>query len=153
MLRVVDSRFQADEASTSVSVVDTTPPVISCNATATIDPTDAGDDKGNNGKKEPEPAPEPVMFTATATDVCDDELAEPTITAFDCFTFTKNGTRVDKTQGGKEACKVSFDGNTVTISDTGGVNDHITWTVESTDASGNTSQTTCEVVVVNPTES
>jgi len=153
VLRVVDSRFQADEASTTVSVVDTTPPIISCNTPVTIDPTDASDDKGGKGKKEPEPPPEPVMFTATAVDVCDDELAEPTITAFDCFTFTRNGTRVDKTQGGKEACKVSFDGDTVTISDTGGVDDHITWTVESTDASGNTSQTTCEVVVVNPTES
>jgi hypothetical protein len=90
------------------------------------------------------------MFTATADDICDDGLAQPTITAFDCFTFTKKGKRIDKTQGSKEACMVMFEGDTVTISDTGGVGDHITWTVESTDISGNTSQTTCEVLVANP---
>jgi|GEM_PF-3203386 len=150
VLRVIDSRFQSDEELTTVSVVDTTPPVISCNTPATIDPTDAGDDKGHPGKKEPEPAPEPVMFTATALDVCDEGLAQPTITAFDCFTFTKKGARIDKTQVPKEACVVTFAGDTVTISDTGGVGDHITWTVESTDTSGNTSQTNCEVLVVKP---
>lgn len=150
VLRVIDSRFQSDEELTTVSVEDTTAPVISCNTPATITPLDAGDDKGHPGKKEPEPAPEPVMFTATASDICDNGLAQPTITAFDCFTFTKKGKRIDKTQGSKEACVVMFAGDTVTISDTGGVGDHITWTVESTDISGNTSQTTCEVLVINP---
>jgi hypothetical protein len=150
VLRVIDSHFQSDEELTTVAVEDTTPPVISCNTPATITPPDAGDDKGHPGKKNPVPPPEPVMFTATADDICDDGLAQPTITAFDCFTFNKKGKRIDKTQGSKEACMVTFAGDTVTISDTGGVGDYITWTVESTDTSGNTSQSTCEVLVVNP---
>jgi len=63
------------------------------------------------------------------------------ITGVDCFKFTKKGKRIDKT----ESCVVSVNNDTVTISDSGGVGDHITWTV----TAGNYNDT-CEVVVVNP---
>ncbi len=39
-------------------------------------------------------------------------------------------------------------GDTVTILDSGGVGDHITWTVIATDAFGNQSTVTCGVDVV-----
>jgi hypothetical protein len=127
VLRVIDTLGQLDEATTSVAVVDTTPPVIACNAPATIQP----------------PSAEPgLAFGATASDVCDDAVVA-TITGFDCFTFTKKGKRISKL----ESCIVSFAGNTVTIHDVGGYGDHVTWTVEAPDDSGNVGMATCEVVV------
>jgi subtilisin family serine protease len=111
-----------------VTVQDTIPPEIFCNAPATITPPDA-----------------PVSFTATAEDICD---AEPMvgITGYDCFALTKKGKRIDKT----DSCVVTFDGATLTIWDSGGVDDHISWTVEASDIHGNTSAASCEVLVVNP---
>jgi hypothetical protein len=47
---------------------------------------------------------------------------------------------------------VSFEGTEITILDSGGVDDHITWTVEAVDIHGNESSEVCEVVVVNPTD-
>ena len=111
-----------------VAVVDTTPPTIECNAPETIVPPDA-----------------PISFNATATDICIGEI-NASITAFDCFAFTKKGKRIDKT----ESCVVSVAGDTITILDTGGVDDHITWTIIATDSSGNTTETNCEILVVNP---
>jgi subtilisin family serine protease len=111
-----------------VSVQDTTPPTIYCNAPPTITPPDA-----------------PITFTATAEDICDTApVAE--IVAYDCFALTKKGKRIDKT----DSCIVTFEGVDITILDTGGVDDHITWTVEAYDMYGNMSEETCEVVVVNP---
>ena len=82
----------------------------------------------------------------TAEDICD---AAPSvaITEYDCFMFTKKGRRIDKT----DSCVVTFDGTTISILDSGGVGDHITWTVEATDIHGNQSVETCEVLVINPT--
>jgi len=129
-----------------VTVEDTTPPEIFCNAPATINPTDAGDDK-----TDPEDRPdliEPVAFTATAVDICDPEVPA-VITEFDCFAFTKKGKRIDKT----DSCEVAFWGDTITIFDTGGVGTHISWTVTAEDDTGNppnTSEVECEVEVINP---
>lgn len=114
----------------SVTVQDTTPPVIQCNAPPTIVPPDA-----------------PVSLTATATDICSTPTVQ--VTGFDCFKFTKKGKRIDKTQ----SCVVSFSGSTVTIGDSGGVGTHITWTVAATDGSGNQSEVMCEVEVANPGQS
>jgi len=115
--------------SSTVTVNDTSPPEIQCNAPATITPPDA-----------------PVSFTATATDDCTGD-PNSIITSYDCFMFTKKGNRIDKT----ESCIVEIDGDTVTIMDTGGVGDHIIWTVVSTDDSGNQSEYTCGQIVVKPT--
>jgi hypothetical protein len=122
-----------------VTVEDTTPPVISCNAPRTISPPDAGDDKAD--------PKEPVAFTATAVDICDPEVPA-VITEFDCFAIKKNGKRIDKTN----SCVVTFSGDTITILDTGGVGTHISWTVTAEDDTGsppNTSEAFCKVEVVN----
>lgn len=125
VLRVIDAFAQLDEATTAVSVVDTTPPVVSCNAPATIRPPDAL-----------------LSFGATATDVCDPDVTAA-VTGYDCFAFTKKGKRISKL----ESCVVSFAGNTLSIHDVGGYGDHIQWTVEAPDDSGNVGEITCEVVV------
>ena len=45
---------------------------------------------------------------------------------------------------------VTINGDTINIVDSGGVDDHITWTVTADDGNGNPATSTCEVVVVNP---
>ena len=107
---------------------DTTPPVIECNVPTTITPPDA-----------------PISFNATAIDNCD---AYPSveIVGYECFFFTKKGKRIDK----KMDCIVVVNENTVTIVDSGGVNDIITWTVRANDNSGNGAESTCSVNVVKP---
>jgi len=122
-----DASSNQSTATQTVKIQDTTAPVISCNAPSTIRPPDA-----------------PLSFTATAEDVCDPQPAV-SITKYDCYTF-KNGKRIDK----KESCVLQFQGSTITILDSGGVNDIIEWTVQSADASGNTSVKTCVVNVVHP---
>ncbi|MDH3214610.1 MAG: hypothetical protein OEM05_19195, partial [Myxococcales bacterium] len=104
-----------------------TAPVIDCNAPPTITPPDA-----------------PIAFTATALDNC--TPATVTVTAYDCFKLTKKGKRIDKT----DSCVVAIDGATVTIVDSGGVGDTITWDVEAVDDAGNLATATCQVEVVNP---
>ena len=112
----------------TVVVVDTTPPEVFCNALSAITPPDA-----------------PIAFTATATDNCDDETVVE-ITEYDCFMLTKKGKHIDKT----ESCIVSIVGDTITIIDSGGVDDHITWIARATDCSGNVATTQCSVDVVRP---
>ena len=111
-----------------VTVQDTIPPTIFCNAPPTITPPDA-----------------PLTFTVSAEDICD---AAPVvaIVAYDCFALTKKGKRIDKT----DSCVVTFEGVDITILDSGGIDDHISWTVEAYDMYGNMSEATCEVLVVNP---
>jgi hypothetical protein len=125
VLRVIDAYAQTDEDTTTVSVVDTTPPVIACNAPATVRPLQA-----------------PISFGATATDVCDPDVPA-TVTGYDCFAFTNKGKRISKL----ESCRVSFAGNTLRIADVGGYGDHIAWTVQAVDDTGNLGTTTCEVLV------
>ncbi len=125
VLRVIDGFAQMDEAGTNASVVDTTAPVVACNAPATIKPPAAL-----------------ITFGATATDVCDDAVTAA-VTSYDCFAFTKKGRRVSKL----ESCVVSFAGNTLSVHDVGGYGDHISWTVEAPDDSGNVGRATCEVLV------
>jgi len=129
-LTVTDGDGASDICEATVTVVDEIPPdVVLCNAPETIVPPDA-----------------PISFTATATDTCGVSSAE--IGDYDCFKYTKKGKRIDKT----ESCVVEFSGDTITILDSGGVGDHITWTVSATDDSGNTTETDteCEVEVANP---
>lgn len=111
-----------------VTIENTTLPVVMCNNPLTIVPPDT-----------------PISFTATATDQCQGDLT-PVTTEFDCFKFTKKGKRIDKTS----SCAVSIDGDTVTIEDSGGVGDNITWTVVATDNSGNVTTEICSLVVENP---
>jgi hypothetical protein len=127
-LTVTDTCGASDSCSSTVTIVDTTPPDIQCNAPATITPPNA-----------------PISFTATATDICTgDPFVE--IIGYDCFKFTKKGKRIDKT----ESCIVDVDGDTITIVDSGGVDDNITWTVRAVDNSGNVTESVCSIMVVNP---
>jgi hypothetical protein len=118
-----DQCLPSSSDSTTVTIQDTIPPVILCNTpdTGTITPKDA-----------------PVSFRATATDNCSTGSVE--ITSFNC---------VGK-KSRLESCIVRYDGDTITISDSGGVGDTISWTVSATDASGNSSDKLCSVLVVNP---
>lgn len=129
-LTVEDDEGATDTCGATVTVVDATPPLIECNAPATITPPDAS-----------------ISFTATAVDACGDTTGE--VTGFDCFKLTKKGKRVDKTG----SCIVEVEGTTVTVLDSGGVGDHITWEVTATDGAGNEATETCEVEVVNPGKS
>jgi hypothetical protein len=114
----------------TIEVVDTTGPEIQCNAPVTIRPPDA-----------------PVSFTATATDNCaDDPPVE--IIGYDCFQFTNKGKRIDKT----ESCIIEVNGDTITVVDSGGVDNNITWTVRANDSCGNVTESTCSVMVVNPVQ-
>jgi hypothetical protein len=112
----------------SVLVEDTTPPVIDCGAPATITPPKA-----------------PVSFTATAEDVCMGPMT-PEILGYGCYKMTKKGRVIIKQQ----SCVVSFAGDTLTISDSGGVDARIVWTVRVADGNGNTTTTSCGVSVVRP---
>ena len=47
-----------------------------------------------------------------------------------------------------ESCVVQIDGGTITVLDGGGVDNHIEWIVNATDAAGNSATTTCDVAVV-----
>lgn len=123
-----DDDLNTASAGQLVTVVDTTPPELFCNAPPMITPPDA-----------------PIAFTATATDQCQGPLT-PAITAYDCYKSTKKGKIVGKTN----SCVVSIEGDQITILDTGGVADMITWTVEATDNAGNTASLQCELEVVNP---
>jgi hypothetical protein len=123
-----DDGTESAVADCTVTVEDTTPPIVQCNAPATMTPREA-----------------PMAFTATHTDNCDAE-ATLEIVGFDCFAFTGSGKRIDKT----ESCIVEVAGDTVTILDSGGVGDTITWTISAIDSCGNTSETVCEVAVDHP---
>ena len=125
-LTAVDGSGNTATCTTSVTVIDTVAPEIQCNSLATITPPDA-----------------PISFTATSTDHC---ATTTTITGYDCWMLNGKGKRVDKTG----SCVVSYNGATVTITDSGGVNDNIEWTVVATDSSGNTTTKTCALLVTNP---
>jgi hypothetical protein len=126
-LTVTNSLGLSDTCTATVSVVDDLPPVPQCNAQDTIVPPDA-----------------PLLFAATGSDNCSVSSVE--IINYDCYFINGAGKFVDK----KESCVVDLSGDTITIQDSGGVGDHITWTVSATDDSGNTTQTECAVDVVNP---
>lgn len=132
VLRVIDGYAQADEDAVNVAVVDTTPPSVFCNAPPTIVPPN-----------------KPVSFKATATDLCTATTIVPQLTSLECFTINGAGKRIDLT----ESCKVTLAGDTITISNTGGVAQHITWTAGAVDGAGNLGQVACEVEVANPGKS
>ncbi|MEO6027373.1 MAG: hypothetical protein ABIR79_10955 [Candidatus Binatia bacterium] len=126
VLRVFDAFSQMDEDTVTTGVVDTTPPVVSCNAPATISPPN-----------------KPIPYTATATDVCTASVT-PSIVSYECFKLNANGTKTDKTK----TCKVAVNGATITISPPQGVGEHIAWTARAVDGSGNVGTTSCAIEVV-----
>lgn len=109
-----------------VIVADTTAPVISCNAAERI-------------------APSHVVqsFAASATDTCDNDVV-PEAFEYACYSFTKNGMRVDRTAD----CDLAFRGEIVDIINTGGVGSFVDWKLLAVDDSGNSTTHTCTVEVV-----
>ncbi|MCI5140498.1 MAG: hypothetical protein D3909_01965, partial [Candidatus Electrothrix sp. ATG1] len=128
-LTVTDNNGNDSTASASITVEDNTVPTIEINAPATIIPPDA-----------------PISFTATAEDNCSVEVE---ITDYFCYKIKKDGSQQSKMDG----CAVSLSGDTVSIADSGGVNDNITWTILATDQSGNSRTAEGHVLVVTPEES
>jgi hypothetical protein len=126
VMRVFDAFAQMDEDTATAGVVDTTAPAVFCNAPATIPPPNR-----------------PLSFAATATDVCTTSVV-PEIVSYECFKLSSTGAKLDKTK----TCKVALDGDTITISPPQGVGQHIAWTVQATDGSGNVGEAHCEIEVV-----
>lgn len=124
-LRVVDRRFAADDDSVGVSVADTTAPQILCNAPATIVPSDV--------PKQTKKPRQGISFTATAEDSCTGVSA----VMIDSFACTR-----------PTSCEVGIQGATLTIYDSGGIDDIISWIVSAQDAAGNSSQQACQLSVV-----
>jgi glycosidase len=112
----------------TIEVVDTAAPDIQCNAPSTIQPPDV-----------------PVSFTAAAKDDC---AGNPSVEIIDyeCFKFTNKGKRIDKT----DDCVVAINNDTVTIEDSAGVGNHITWIIRANDNCGNVAESTCSLIVVKP---
>lgn len=130
--RAVDAHLTADSDDVKVTVVDSTPAVVSCNAPAMVEPPRAS-------------SKTPITFTATAQDLCGAAAAR--ILDFECFEVKKDGRLVRK----EDACEVQIQDNTISILETGGVNTVIRWRAGSTDAAGNQgAPTSCEVLVVRP---
>jgi hypothetical protein len=125
-LRVSDTTELVDTCFATVTVEDNEPPTPLCNA------------------MEISPPSAPISFTASATDNC--SVATVELDEIDCFKFTKKDKRVDKT----ESCVVFYSGDTITIQDTGGAGNHISWRVTATDGSGNTAEQHCEIIIQNP---
>ncbi len=107
----------------TITVQDTTPPVISCNAADAITPKDV-----------------PVSYTATATDNCG--IPSVSLTGYDCVS--------KKSRSKLESCMVGLEAATITILDSGGVETQISWSVEADDGCGNVSNATCSLEVLNP---
>ena len=120
---VADTCGNSSSCGQVVTVIDVTPPTIECN-THDILPGDV-----------------PVTFTATADDNC---LVEYAITGYDCWRLNGAGKIVHP------GCDVVIDGDTITVLDSGGVDDNIEWTVLATDGSGNETEVTCASHVGDP---
>lgn len=129
-LTVTDNNGNVGTATATVTVADTLAPTnVQANAQSTITPPDA-----------------PISFTATATDNCS---ATVEVTDYRCYGLTGNGKQHSKMQ----SCVVSVSGDTITITDSGGVGDNIVWTIVATDQSGNTTSAEGHVEVENPGKS
>jgi streptogramin lyase len=125
-LTIEDLSGATDMCTGTVSVVDTTPPVIACNSPATITPPDV-----------------PLSFVATVDDLCGSDVL---IVGYDCWAVNGAGKLISKLDG----CEVVTAGASITIHESGGVGTHIDWFVEATDPSGNTSTAKCSVEVMKP---
>lgn len=123
-----DACGNAVDCAQTITVVDEIAPEAFCNAPATITPPDA-----------------PITFTAGVTDACD---PAPTveIVGYRCEFYAPNGRVVDK----GDSCIVTVDGDSITIVDSGGVGDHIYWSLLTTDECGNTRESECHTEVVLP---
>ncbi len=126
---VIDGGFQAAEDTVDVVVEDSTPPVVTC---------------GTPSSGVMRPRDVPLSFTATATDVCAGPLT-PAISDLRCEFTNGAGKIIDK----GESCVVSASGDTVTVTDSGGVGTRILWSAGVSDGNGNDTTVDCGVTIVN----
>lgn len=127
VLTVEDDQGASATCRATVRVEDRAAPIVDCNAPVLITPPDV-----------------PIAFTATATDNCG--VASVAVVEPDCHTLNGAGKRVDKTG----SCGLELEGATLTVSDSGGVGDILTWKAVATDIAGNTLVRNCRTEVVNP---
>jgi hypothetical protein len=124
---VVEDEYAATSSCETVAhVVDTGLPALACNNPPTMTPPSA-----------------PQSFTATAVDQCDGALT-PAVGEVTCFRYKGTERKVHNN------CHVEIAGDTLTIRNSGGVGNHVEWTIEVTDGSGNSSTATCLITVVRP---
>ena len=153
----------------SVTVVDTTPPVIACNAQEIFPvnvPRGGGDDdkdkdSDDDDDKDGDRRKEPVVIIATASDLCGSAI-DIEIVDVQCQKpggggddKDKDGKDNDKDKdddggGGRSPCRVEVDGDTLTIYKSGLVGTVISWSVIATDACDNVSAEECSITVVRP---
>ena len=86
-----------------------------------------------------------MSFTATATDTCSATPPPVVIDNVQCQLLKPNGTLQVS-----NSCKVTTQGGTITIANTGGVNNIIQWQAHATDGAGNATTQQCQVSMVNP---
>jgi hypothetical protein len=121
-----DARGKTSTCVQTITLVDTTAPVISCNANDIV------------------PGDVPVSFTATATDECGS--ATVSIVNVTAYKIANNGKIIDKS----DSTEIEVNGDTITITDSGGVGTIIEWTTVAVDECGNSTTAVCSVTVVNP---
>ena len=149
ILTITDASGNSDSAPAIVTVVDNTVPTLSIsgvdrdgNPVELVEDTDGTEGHDWYGIIQPNSVS--VTFTVIASDNC---LVSQAL-IFDCWAVNGAGKEIDKT----ESCVVttSQDGTVLTIVDSGGVNDNITFTATAIDAGGNQEVQTVHLLVVNP---
>ncbi len=116
-----DSAGNSVAATTTVTVADTTPPVLQCNTPASIPEIDDDDP--------------PVSFTATAVDACDLKRVKIRRKSVRCL-------------GGDDDCAFAVDGATITFFEVDDDAHAIRWRAKAVDVAGNVAAQTCRVDIV-----
>ncbi len=106
--------------------IDKTAPILQCNSPDFITPPDA-----------------PVTFVANAIDNLDPG-ATAGVTGFACVANNGAGKQVHR------SCEIVVDGSKLTVLDSGGVGDVISWSLAATDLAGNPSSDGCTLPVIRP---
>jgi hypothetical protein len=122
----VDASGNQSMCTSEVLVVDVTPPAVECN----------GSDIATRGR--------PIAFQGTAADNC--SVVSLQVTDFNCWAMNPRGRLIDRNND----CDVRIEGDTLTVFDPSGVGTHIDWTLLATDGSGNSTEVSCGVLVLNP---
>jgi hypothetical protein len=124
-----DSSGNRGQCSSSVTVVDTTPPELSCNSPGQVLAADF-----------------PLTVRASAEDICDDRMPAPQVRNARCVKPKSNGKEVDVTSG----CGLALEGERLSVHNGTGVGTEIRWEIFVTDASGNESSESCMLEIVHP---
>jgi hypothetical protein len=124
-----DSSGNRGQCSSSVTVVDTTPPELSCNSPGQVLAVDF-----------------PLTVRASAEDICDDRMPAPQVRNARCVKPKSNGKEVDVTSG----CGLALEGDRLSVHNGTGVGTEIRWEIFVTDASGNESSESCMLEIVHP---